>query len=156
KSGSKTSAAKLDVTSEEQWQEVLATAVKNFGSLDVVVNSAGISSGSALTDLTLEHWQQVMKVNVEGCFLGVKTAVRVMRMCKSPGSIINISSVLGIRVSPGSAAYATCKAAIMMFSKSAAWEVAGEGIRINTVAPGFVDTPLWDRGEFMQDLARQL
>ena len=134
---------KLDVTDEEQWRAVVAETVTRFGKLDIVVNNAGISApGRPPTEeQTVEGWDAVMAVNAKGVFLGTKHAIPEMRKAGG-GSIVNISSIYGNVGSKGGTAYHASKGACRSFSKAAAIQYAGEKIRVNSVHPGFVDTPM--------------
>ncbi len=141
----------LDVSDEHQWIALVSEIEDQFGKLDVLVNSAGISGrdpGQAfqpaalrLEDLSLEIWNKVLDINATGVFLGTKHAIAPMRRAGS-GSIINISSICGIVGSFANAAYHASKGAVRIFSKAAAVQYAGERIRVNSVHPGFVDTPM--------------
>ena len=134
---------KLDVTDEEQWRAVVAETVTRFGKLDIVVNNAGISApGRPPTEeQTVEGWDAVMAVNAKGVFLGTKHAIPEMRKAGG-GSIVNISSIYGNVGSKGGTAYHASKGACRSFSKAASIQYAGEKIRVNSVHPGFVDTPM--------------
>ena len=134
---------KLDVRDEEQWRAVVAETVTRFGKLDIVVNNAGISApGRPPTEeQTVEGWDAVMAVNAKGVFLGTKHAIPEMRKAGG-GSIVNISSIYGNVGSKGGTAYHASKGACRAFSKAAAIQYAGEQIRVNSVHPGFVDTPM--------------
>ena len=134
---------KLDVRDEEQWRAVVAETVTRFGKLDIVVNNAGISApGRPPTEeQTVEGWDAVMAVNAKGVFLGTKHAIPEMRKAGG-GSIVNISSIYGNVGSKGGTAYHASKGACRSFSKAAAIQYAGEQIRVNSVHPGFVDTPM--------------
>ena len=134
---------KLDVTDEDQWRAVVAETIARFGRLDIVVNSAGISAPGRppAEEQTVEGWDAVMNVNAKGVFLGAKHAIPEMRKAGG-GSIINISSVYGNVGSKGGTAYHASKGAVRTFSKAAAIQYAGEQIRVNSVHPGFVDTPM--------------
>ena len=136
---------KLDVTDEDQWRAVVAETVARFGKLDIVVNNAGISSpGRPPTEeQTVEGWDAVMAVNARGVFLGTKHAIPEMRKAGG-GSIINISSIYGNVGSKGGTAYHASKGAVRAFSKAAAIQYADVNIRVNSVHPGFVDTPMTD------------
>ena len=136
---------KLDVTDEDQWRAVVAETVARFGKLDIVVNNAGISSpGRPPTEeQTVEGWDAVMAVNARGVFLGTKHAIPEMRKAGG-GSIINISSIYGNVGSKGGTAYHASKGAVRAFSKAAAIQYADIHIRVNSVHPGFVDTPMTD------------
>jgi len=131
----------LDVTSEADWAGAVQAAVAKYGKLDVLVNNAGISNRTGVEETSADSWDQVMDVNAKGVFLGTKAAVPEMRKAGG-GSIINISSIYGIVGSGGSASYHASKGAVRLFTKSAAVQYAREGIRVNSVHPGFVDSPM--------------
>ena len=139
--GGRATFMRLDVTSEENWQQVIDATVATYGKLDVVVNNAGISGRAAVAETDVETWDRVMEVNGKGVFLGTKAAIPELRKAGG-GSIINISSIYGIVGSETSAAYHASKGAVRIFTKSAAIQYAGEGIRVNSVHPGFVDSPM--------------
>ena len=133
---------KLDVTSESDWQNAVATAIAAFGKVDILVNNAGISINGAIEEFTTEQWDRIMAINSKGVFLGTREVIPAMREAGG-GSIINISSGAGIAPSPGtSAAYAASKGAVRLFTKSTAIQHAGDGIRCNSVHPGPVETPM--------------
>jgi NAD(P)-dependent dehydrogenase (short-subunit alcohol dehydrogenase family) len=146
---------KLDVTSERDWQEVMAE-ILTVGRLDVLVASAGISAAQPVDSMELEEWRRVMAINLDGCFLGIKHAVGAMRR-GTGGSIILISSVAGLKAFAGNSAYGASKAGLRLLAKSAALECAqrGDNIRVNTVLPGGVETPMWRSMPFFQELVRQ-
>ena len=131
----------LDVTDEENWQRVIDATVATYGKLDVVVNNAGISGRTTVEETEAETWDRVMAVNGKGVFLGTKLAIPELRK-SGGGSIINISSIYGIVGSETSAAYHASKGAVRIFTKAAAIQYASEGIRVNSVHPGFVDSPM--------------
>ena len=139
--GGKATFMKLDVTDEENWQQVIDATVAAYGKLDVVVNNAGISGRAAVEETEAETWDRVMAVNGKGVFLGTKLAIPELRKVGG-GSIINISSIYGIVGSETSAAYHASKGAVRIFTKAAAIQYASEGIRVNSVHPGFVDSPM--------------
>lgn len=144
--------AGLDVTREADWEAVIAAVVREHGRLDVLVNSAGISFAAPVAETSLDDWRRVLSVNLDGVFLGTKRAIRAMRA--TGGSIVNVSSVSGLKSAPGASAYSTSKAGVCMFSRAAAKECADAGlaIRVNTVCPGGVKTPLWRTMLFFQEL----
>lgn len=144
--------ARLDVTREVDWETVIATVIKESARLDVLVNTAGISFGCPVADMSLDDWRRVMQVNLDGAFLGTKYGIRAMR--PTGGNIVHVSSVAGLKSVPGASAYSTSKAALCMFSRTAAKECADAGlaIRVNTVCPGGVRTPLWRTMPFFQEL----
>ena len=132
---------RLDVTSESDWDAAVRTTVDSFGKLDVLVNNAGTSDGSMVEDTTEEKWDGQMDVHAKGAFLGTRAAIPEMRRAGG-GSIINISSIYGIVGSPGSTAYNAAKGAMRIFTKSTAIQYAKDGIRVNSVHPGFCETPM--------------
>jgi NAD(P)-dependent dehydrogenase (short-subunit alcohol dehydrogenase family) len=132
--------ARLDVTSEAEWQAAIGAAVDAFGRLDVLVNSAGIHALYDVEHTSEQDWDRVMAVHAKGAFLGTKYALPHMRAAGS-GSIVNVSSISAMGGSPSNTAYHAAKGAIRSFTKSAAIQLAGDGIRVNSLHPGFADTP---------------
>lgn len=135
-----------DVTHEPDWEIVVATIRDTFGRLDVLVNNAGIGLPNApVTDILLEDWKRLMAVNIDGPFLGIKHALPLMRK-SGGGSIINVSSIAGIKASANASAYCASKGAVRLFTKSIALECAAtkDGIRVNSLHPGIVETAIWD------------
>jgi 3(or 17)beta-hydroxysteroid dehydrogenase len=151
------SSTRLDVTSEESWQQAIDLVLERHGRLDVLVNSAGISFARPFAEMSLEEWRRVMAVNLEGVFLGTKHAALAMRRHGVKGSIVHVSSASGIKASPGATAYCASKAAVNMFSRTAAKECAeqGDGIRVNTICPAGVRTPMWTSMPFFRDLVEK-
>ena len=131
----------LDVTSEDNWSQVIETILRDLGRLDVLVNNAGTVVMKKVEDLSEADWDLEMSVHAKGMFLGTKHAIPAMRK-SGGGSIINLSSVMGIVGSPTSPAYAAAKGAIRLFTKSTALQYATENIRVNSVHPGYAMTPL--------------
>jgi NAD(P)-dependent dehydrogenase (short-subunit alcohol dehydrogenase family) len=132
----------LNVTSEMDWRAAVATAVKTYGKLDVLVNNAGILFRAKIEDTTEADWDRIMAVNVKGVFLGTKCALPAMREAGG-GSIINISSTAGLVGSPGeTAAYTATKGAVRLFTKATAIQHAKENIRCNSVHPGPIATDM--------------
>jgi 3alpha(or 20beta)-hydroxysteroid dehydrogenase len=134
-------AMKLDVTSEGDWETAVDTVVEETGRLDVLVNNAGIIAYEPLHELDIKDWMKMIAVDQTGVFLGMREAVRVMRKQKS-GSIVNISSIWGNAAVAGAHSYHAAKGAVRNMSKNAAMTYVGEGIRVNSVHPGFIHTPL--------------
>jgi len=134
-----------DVTDEAAWARVVAHAVSTYGGLDILVNNAGIGLGGPITDMTLERWRFQQAINVDGVFLGLKHSIPAMRK-RGGGSIINMSSIAGMKGSANMGAYCATKGAVRLLSKSIALECAQakDGIRVNSVHPGVIDTPIWN------------
>lgn len=132
-----------DVSSESSWEAVAEKAVTTFGKIDVLVNNAGILGNvmGPIEERTVEEFNKVISVNLLGQFIGVKTVVPYMRKLGS-GSIINISSVGGITGSSNGTAYTASKGGSRIYTKGAAVELAKDNIRVNSVHPGYVATPM--------------
>ena len=123
--------------------ELIKNVVEDFGSLDVLINNAGITRDNLLLRMSEEQWDEIINVNLKSCFNTVKAASRTLMTQKS-GSIINMSSIVGVKGNAGQANYAASKAGIIGFSKSIAIELGARGIRCNVVAPGFIETEMTD------------
>lgn len=135
-----------DVTDEAQWHSVIDTITDQQAGLDALVNNAGVVSSLSVEDESLEGWRHVQAVNMEAVYLGTKAAIKVMK--NRGGAIVNISSIEGIVGEPLAAAYNASKGGVRIFTKSAALHCAKENynIRINSVHPGFVGTPMVENG----------
>jgi NAD(P)-dependent dehydrogenase (short-subunit alcohol dehydrogenase family) len=135
-----------DVSLEESWPGVIEAAEQRFGRLDVMVANAGIGILCRAVEMSLADWRRQTAVNLDGVFLSVKYAVPAMRRAGG-GSIVIMSSVAGIRGSAGLAGYCATKGGVRLFAKAVAMEcaAAGDNIRINTVHPGVIDTPIWTK-----------
>ena len=144
KAGGTAAIALQDVTDDARWDAVFAETQSQFGVPNVLVNNAGIAIAGAIMDYSLADWQRQMAVNTDSVFLGTRAAMRAM---KGGGSIINLSSVAGLRGSAGVSAYCASKGAVRLFTKAAAVECAALGlnIRVNSVHPGIIDTPIWQK-----------
>ncbi len=136
----------LDVADEAGWQAVI-TAAERLGRLDIMVANAGIAIMGSAVDMSLKDWRRQMAINVDGVFLSVKYCIPAMRRAGNGGSIIMLSSVAGLRGSAGLAGYSATKGAVRLFAKSMALECAqaGDGIRVNSVHPGIIATPIWTK-----------
>jgi 3alpha(or 20beta)-hydroxysteroid dehydrogenase len=132
-----------DVTSEDEWNAAVAATTDRFGKLDVLVNNAGIVHVMPIAMTTVEDYRRVIEINQVGVFLGMKAAIPAMAATKN-GSIINISSLAGLIGAQGHVAYCASKWAVRGMTKVAALEVAPLGIRVNSIHPGLIDTPMFD------------
>ena len=131
-----------DVTSEQSWEELVAETVDRYGRLTVLVNNAGITDTRGLAETTAESWERMVAVDQTGVLLGMRYAAPAMRAAGG-GSIVNISSIAGLIGIPGSSiAYTASKGAVRLMTKFAAVELAKDGIRVNSVHPGRVDTDM--------------
>lgn len=131
----------LDVSSEAGWKAVIDQIMAEQGRIDVLVNNAGIIVYDPVHSLSLDDWNKVVAVNQTGVFLGMREAIPHMQHQKS-GSIINVSSIWGNAAVAGAHAYHATKGAVGIMSKNAAMIYVGDGIRVNSLHPGFIDTPL--------------
>ena len=131
----------LEVSSEDDWRRVVAHAEESVGGIDVLVNNAGIITYDLPHEVTLEDWQRVVAVNQTGTWLGMREVIPSM-IRRGSGSIINVSSIWGNAAVAGAHAYHATKGAVRQMSKSAAITYAKDGIRVNSLHPGFVITPL--------------
>jgi 3-oxoacyl-[acyl-carrier protein] reductase len=122
-------------------EELINQVVADFGGLDVLVNNAGITKDNLLMRMTEEAWDEVIRVNLKSCFNTVKAATRTFMKQKS-GSIINMTSVVGIKGNAGQANYSASKSGIIGFTKSVALELGSRNIRSNAIAPGFIETEM--------------
>ncbi|MDP8236766.1 MAG: glucose 1-dehydrogenase [Candidatus Erginobacter occultus] len=140
--GGKAEFYRLDVSSEEEVKEVMAAAADKFGKIDILVNNAGIAGVNKPTDqIPAEEWDKVIKVNINGVFFCTKHAVPYLKKAGG-GSIINLSSIYGLVGAPDLPAYHASKGAVRLMSKTDALLYAGDNIRVNSIHPGYIWTPL--------------
>ena len=138
-SGTKVLGVRADVTDPEQVSDLIERTKEKFGRIDVLVNNAGVTRDTLLLRMSEADWDIVLKVNLKGAFLMTQAVAKVMIKQKS-GKIINISSVVGLMGNAGQTNYSASKAGLLGLTKSAAKELAGRGICVNAVAPGFIET----------------
>ncbi|MET9215117.1 MULTISPECIES: glucose 1-dehydrogenase [unclassified Nocardia] len=136
--------AHLDVADLEQWEAAVTQAVNHFGTLNVLVNNAGIVNGGPIQKFDMAKWQRIIDVNLTGTFLGIRASVDAM-IAAGGGSIINVSSIEGLRGAPWAHGYVASKWAVRGLSKSAALELAPHNIRVNSLHPGLIRTPMTER-----------
>ncbi|KKC48634.1 MULTISPECIES: SDR family NAD(P)-dependent oxidoreductase [Paenibacillus] len=139
--GGEATAIKHNVASEEEWQHVVDEAVRLYGKVDILVNNAGIASTRTIASFDLTEWNRVLDINLTGCVLGMKAVIPEMQKAGS-GSIVNISSIGGIVGMAGSSAYTAAKGGLRTLTKAAAVEYAKQSIRVNSVHPGIIVTPM--------------
>jgi 3alpha(or 20beta)-hydroxysteroid dehydrogenase len=132
---------RLDVGAEQDWSDAVRLAGERFGSLDILINNAGVLQHEPLVDLALDDYLEVIRVNQVGCFLGMRTVAPAMRDAGG-GSIVNVSSLSGLRGSRGTLSYTASKFAVRGMTKVAALELGEWGIRVNSLHPGGVRTPM--------------
>ncbi|MDY6996577.1 MAG: glucose 1-dehydrogenase [Actinomycetota bacterium] len=133
----------LDVTSPEDWTRAVEVAVAEFGGVDVLVNNAGILNIGTVEDYPLSEWQRILDINLTGVFLGIRAVTPAMKAA-GRGSIINISSIEGMAGTIGCHGYTATKFAVRGLTKSVALELGPFGIRVNSIHPGLVKTPMAD------------
>ncbi len=136
-----------DVTQENQWQSAVARTVAEFGGLNILVNNAGIGIMTSVFDMSLADWQRQQAINLDGVFLGIKHCVPVMKDMPDGGSVINMSSVAGMKGAASLSAYNATKGGVRLFTKGVALECAQNQwpVRVNSVHPGIISTPIWDK-----------
>jgi 3-oxoacyl-[acyl-carrier protein] reductase len=142
--GIKAKGYRSDASDYLQAEKLINDVVAEFGVLDILVNNAGITQDTLLLRMSEEMWDKVINVNLKSCFNTVKAVTKQMMKQKS-GSIINMTSVVGLKGNAGQANYAASKAGIIGFTKSVALELGSRGIRSNAVAPGFIETEMTDK-----------
>lgn len=133
---------KTDVSKKDEVENLVKTAVEKFGSLDVIVNNAGIGSTAEVTEMSDDHWHKVLDVNLNGVFYGLRAAAKYMKDNKIKGSIINMASILGSVGFRTASAYCVSKGGVNQLTRTSALELAPFGIRVNSIAPAFIKTEI--------------
>ena len=141
--GVKVKAYQSNAGSYEDCESFVNDVIKEFGNIDVCVNNAGISKDNLLLRMTAEQWDQVMAINLKSVFNMTKQVIKPMMKARK-GSIVNMSSIIGVRGNAGQSSYAASKAGIIGFTKSVAHELGSRNIRCNAIAPGFIETDMTD------------
>jgi NAD(P)-dependent dehydrogenase (short-subunit alcohol dehydrogenase family) len=136
-----------DVTDLNFWKSAA------LGELDHAVINAGVAGAGLIADLDFAEWRRILSVNLDGAFLSLQAALRAMR---DGGSIVTVASAAGVKPEPGVAAYGASKAGLIQLTKVAAKETASRGVRVNAIAPGGVETPVWDAVPMFADRAREI
>ena len=142
--GGKAHKLKFDVSKEESVSLAFDEIIKINGSIDILINNAGITRDGLLMRMKSEQWDEVLNTNLKGVFLCTKYASKFM-MKKRSGNIVNIASVVGIIGNPGQANYSAAKAGVIGFTKTCAKEFASRGINVNAIAPGFIETEMTEK-----------
>ena len=154
-SGGRAHAVALDVSNAPSVEKGVARAVELAGPIDILVNNAGVAQTKVSLELTEDDWRGVMNTNLDGAWRMAQAAAKSMLAAKRGGSIVNIASVLGLRVANQLLAYAAAKAALIQVTKALALEWARHGIRVNAIAPGYVETEI-NRGFFQTDAGQAM
>lgn len=152
--GPAATALTLDVADESHWTRAMETILSAAGRLEILVNSAGVSAGAPLAEMSLADWKRVLSVNLDGSFLATRHALQAM--ASSGGSVVLVSSASGIKAAAGAAAYSASKAGVCMLARCAAKECCDRRlpIRVNTICPAGVKTPMWSSMPFFRDLVQ--
>ncbi|HEV7858970.1 MAG TPA: SDR family oxidoreductase [Pyrinomonadaceae bacterium] len=158
--GGKALAVQADISDEAQVDEMFARVTGEFGGLNIMVNNAGMETFHTFLEMPAEAWRKVIEVDLTGAFLCAQRAARVMVQSGAGGAIVNITSVHQVIPWGGYAHYCAAKAALDMLTKTAALELANQKVRVNTVAPGAIATPInqnvWSNPESLKDLLRKI
>jgi NAD(P)-dependent dehydrogenase (short-subunit alcohol dehydrogenase family) len=129
-----------DVRSEEEIQRLIATTVEELGTIDILINNAGISRFKSMFELTINDWDDVLNTNARSCFLATREAAKIMKIQEKSGSVVNISSTRSIMSEGSSEAYAASKGAILALTHAMAISLGHDGIRVNSISPGWIET----------------
>jgi NAD(P)-dependent dehydrogenase (short-subunit alcohol dehydrogenase family) len=142
-----------DVRDEEAWERIEEEAYMRFGSIDAAVINAGVAGAGTITETSFETWRSVMSVNLDGAFLGLRAAMRLM---PKGGSIVVVASAAGVKAEIGVGAYGASKAGVAHLARIAAKEGARIGVRVNAILPGGVETGIWDETPMFQELLHKV
>ncbi|HVZ99260.1 MAG TPA: SDR family oxidoreductase [Caulobacterales bacterium] len=145
----------FDVADPIRWSAAAEFIADQYGRLDWAVANAGVSHANAITETEYHDWRRVMAVNLDGVFLTLKSVMPLMRANAQGGAIVVVASAAGVKAEPGVAAYGASKAGVLQLMRVAAKEGASEGIRVNAVVPGGVETPMWRDVPMFQQLVRE-
>jgi 3alpha(or 20beta)-hydroxysteroid dehydrogenase len=151
--GAEARSLRADVGAPEDWERAVQLALTTWGRIDILVNNAGIIREQDFVSETLEGWNDVIRVNQTGVFLGMKAVIPIM-LEQRAGSIINIASTQGLAALPGYAAYHASKAAVVLMSRNAAIDYSRHGVRVNAICPGLVWTAMCDDDGAVDDVIR--
>lgn len=143
-----------DVAEEAQWTRVVNEVQRTIGPPDILVNNAGIYLIKPMEETSVDEWKRLMDINVTGVFLGMKHCTPLMR-ANGAGSVINLSSVAGLIGSPNHTCYGASKGAVRIMTKDAALELAGAGVRVNSIHPAYIDTQMADYGAQVQEATKE-
>lgn len=141
-----------DVADEAAWEETAAAVAATFGRLDLAVANAGIADSGAVADYAFTAWRRVLAANLDGVFLTLRCALRLMRSGGRGGAVVVVASAAALKAEPGAAAYGASKAGAVQLARVAAKEGAADRIRVNAILPGGVETPMWRGMPFFRDL----
>lgn len=145
----------MDVADEARWRQASDFIESHYGRLDWAVISAGVAHSAPLEELSFSDWRSVMSVNLDGAFLTLRAVMPLMKRNAHGGGIVALSSAAGLKAEPGIAAYGASKAGLIQLTKVAAKEGAPHNVRVNALAPGGVETPMWRSVPMFQDLVRE-
>jgi 3-oxoacyl-[acyl-carrier protein] reductase len=148
--GRRSLAVRCDVSRKGDVDSLVSEAVERLGGLEIFVNNAGITKDTLFIRMTPDQWEQVLDINLKGTFFGCQSAAKVMMKART-GSIVNVASVVGLMGNPGQANYASSKAGVITLTRTLAKELAPRNVRVNAVAPGFIETEMTDK---LDDKAR--